>query len=465
MSEFLHKVSVDNNLPVAIFAQVCLCCLPQPHVHLHMAGAACFCLEGRLGIAWADFRWSKYDSQYLDLTAGEYVFIVHSDQLGWVWGRRQRDRVTGWFPESYWEAPTGLIASFLKGRIGVVLADFRWSENGSEYLDLTAGEFVFIEHADYKLGWAWGRRQRDRVTGWFPDTYWAPPTYLELAAAADLELRAAADFYIAPAANLEAADLELAAAADLELRAAADFELAPAANLELAPAADLELAPAADQTLPSPRGDVAADSSECDGGSEGWRYTRRYTSINLNRLQSAQNLGLLVEMDQCVRQLGKSAALRQGLETILDISSDEFKELSYDGFVWIKGRPIDSGNWVYSLLFGWLLRGRVPLNIVGLLRSLGKRYATLREGHPTSSDSMERRGDVLEVVLSQCRLTGMSIPKATRAYRECAHGLIRQFHFHVERLHRVLADEYVPKSRWPDPEHVLDQIEMRLSSA
>lgn len=401
-----------------------------------MAGAACFCLEGRLGIAWADFRWSEYDSRYLDLTAGEYVFIVHSGQLGWAWGRRHRDRVTGWFPESYWEAPTGLLASFLKGRIGVVLADFRWSENGSEYLDLTAGEFVFIDHADYQLGWAWGRRQRDRVTGWFPDAYWALPTYLELAAAADLELRAAADFV-----------------------------LAPAANLELAPAADLELAPAADQTVPSPRGDVAADSSECDGGSEGWRYTRRYTSINLDRLQSAQNLGLLVEMDQCVRQLGKSAALRQGLETILDISSDEFKELSYDGFVWIKGRPIDSGNWVYSLLFGWLLRGRVPLNIVGLLQALGNRYATLRRDHPTSSDSMERRGDVLEVVLAQCRLTGPSIPKATRAYRECAHGLIRQFHFHVERLHRVLADEYVPKSRWPDPEHVLDQIEMRLSSA
>ena len=396
-------------------------------------------MEGRLGIAWADFRWPEYDSpwaDYLDLTAGEYVFIVHTDQLGWAWGRRHRDGVTGWFPESYWEVPTRLLASFLKGRIGVVLADFRWSENGSEYLDLTAGEFVFIEQADYQLGWAWGRRQRDRVKGWFPDAYWAPPTYLELAAAAYLELRAAAD-----------------------------FELAPAANLELAPAADLELAPAADQTLPSPRGDVAADSSECDGGSEGWRYTRRYTSINLDRLQSAQNLGLLVEMDQCVRELGRSAALRQGLETILDISSDEFKELSYDGFIWIRGRPIDAGNYVYALLFGWLLRGRVPLNIVELLQALGNRYATLRRDHPTSSDSMERRGDVLEVVLAQCRLTGPSIPKATRAYRECAHGLIRQFHFQNERLHRILAQEYVPKSRWPDPEHVLDQIEMRLSSA
>ena len=396
-------------------------------------------MEGRLGIAWADFRWPEYDSpwaDYLDLTAGEYVFIVHTDQLGWAWGRRHRDGVTGWFPESYWKVPTRLLASFLKGRIGVVLADFRWSENGSEYLDLTAGEFVFIEHVDYQLGWAWGRRQRDRVKGWFPDAYWAPPTYLELAAAAYLELRAAAD-----------------------------FELAPAANLELAPAADLELAPAADQTLPSPRGDVAADSSECDGGSEGWRYTRRYTSINLDRLQSAQNLGLLVEMDQCVRELGRSAALRQGLETILDISSDEFKELSYDGFIWIRGRPIDAGNYVYALLFGWLLRGRVPLNIVELLQALGNRYATLRRDHPTSSDSMERRGDVLEVVLAQCRLTGPSIPKATRAYRECAHGLIRQFHFQNERLHRILAQEYVPKSRWPDPEHVLDQIEMWLSSA
>jgi hypothetical protein len=210
---------------------------------------------------------------------------------------------------------------------------------------------------------------------------------------------------------------------------------------------------------------VAADSSECDGGSEGWRYTRRYTSINLDRLQSAQNLGLLVEMDQCVRELGRSAALRQGLETILDISSDEFKELSYDGFIWIRGSPIDAGNYVYALLFGWLLRGRVPLNIVELLQALGNRYATLRRDHPTSSDSMERRGDVLEVVLAQCRLTGPSIPKATRAYRECAHGLIRQFHFQNERLHRILAQEYVPKSRWPDPEHVLDQIEMWLSSA
>ena len=401
-----------------------------------MAGAACFCLEGRLGIAWADFRWSEYDSRYLDLTAGEYVFIVHSGQLGWAWGRRHRDRVTGWFPESYWEAPTGLLASFLKGRIGVVLADFRWSENGSEYLDLTAGEFVFIEQADYQLGWAWGRRQRDRVTGWFPDAYWALPTYLELAAAADLELRAAADFV-----------------------------LAPAANLELAPAADLELAPAADQTVPSPRGDVAADSSECDGGSEGWRYTRRYTSINLDRLQSAQNLGLLVEMDQCIRQLGKSAALRQGLETILDISSDEFKEFSYDGFVWIKGRPIDSGNWVYSLLFGWLLRSRASLDVGELFQTLGTQYATLRRGHPTTEDSMGRRGDVLEVVLAVCRLTGPSIPKAIRTHREFAHGRIRQFHVDVEKLHHWLADEPVPKSRWPDPERFLDCVMQHIRRA
>ena len=108
------------------------------------------------------------------------------------------------------------------------------------------------------------------------------------------------------------------------------------------------------------------------------------------------------------------AALRQGLETILNLSSDEFKQLSHYGFVWIKRRPIDSGNWVYSLLFGWLLRARSPPDVVELLQALGTRYATLRKDHPTTSDSMGRRGDVLEVILAECRLTGPSIPKATR---------------------------------------------------
>ena len=188
-------------------------------------------------------------------------------------------------------------------------------------------------------------------------------------------------------------------------------------------------------------------------------------SIDLGRLQSAQSLVLLMEMDHCVKQLGGSAALRQGLETILHIRSDEFKQLSHDGFVWIKRRPIDSGNWVYSLLFGRLLRVRAPPDVVELLQALGTRYATLRRDHPTSSDSMERRGDVLEVVLAECRLTGPSIPKATRDYREFAHGLIRRFHLAVETLHHRLANEPVPKSRWPDPEHLLDQIEMRLMRA
>ena len=188
-------------------------------------------------------------------------------------------------------------------------------------------------------------------------------------------------------------------------------------------------------------------------------------SIDLGRLQSPQSLVLLMEMHHCVEQLAGSAALRQGLETIVNVSSDEFKQLSHDGFIWIKRRPIDSGNWVYSLLFGWLLRVRAPPDVVELLQALGTRYATLLRDHPTSSDSMERRGDVLEVVLAQCRLTGPSIPKATRVYREFARGLIRQFHLAVERLHHRLADEPVPKSRWPDPEHFLDQIEMRLRRA
>ena len=188
-------------------------------------------------------------------------------------------------------------------------------------------------------------------------------------------------------------------------------------------------------------------------------------SIDLGRLQSAQSLVLLREMDHCVAQLAGSAALRQGLTTLVNQPSDEFKQLSHDGFVWIKRRYIDSGNWVYSLPIGWLLRARAPPDVVELLQALGTRYATLRRDHPTSSDSMGRRGDVLEVILAECRLTGPSIPKATRDYRELAHGLIRQFHLAVERLHHRLADEPVPKSRWPDPEHFLDQIEMRLRRA
>ena len=187
--------------------------------------------------------------------------------------------------------------------------------------------------------------------------------------------------------------------------------------------------------------------------------------IDLGRLQSAQSLVLLREMDHCVEQLAGSAALRHGLETIKKSSSDEFKKLSHEGFVWIKRRPIDSGNWVYSLLFGWLLRARAPPDVVELFQVLGTRYATLRRDHPTSSDSMERRGDVLEVMLAECRLTGPSIPKATRDERELGHGLIRQFHLALEKLHRCLADQPVPKSRWPDPEHFLDHVEMRLRRA
>ena len=65
--------------------------------------ALCLCFDVCHGIAFANFRRpSPQDFQYLDLTAGDkLVFKERADQLGWAYGRRKHDHVTGWFPAAY----------------------------------------------------------------------------------------------------------------------------------------------------------------------------------------------------------------------------------------------------------------------------------------------------------------------------------------------------------------------------
>jgi len=187
----------------------------------------------------------------------------------------------------------------------------------------------------------------------------------------------------------------------------------------------------------------------------------------LGRLHGRRAIALQLELQQCVEELAKSASLRRGLECIATLDSAASKQLSYDGFVYIRERrklcATDQGNWVYSLLYGWLLCCRPPRDVAQLLEQISGRFATLGRGHPTTESSMNRRGDVLEVVLAECRLTGPAIPQALREEREHAHGLIRKFCLTLEKLHQILAvDEPVPKSQWPDPDLFLEHVAAAL---
>ena len=136
-------------------------------------------------------------------------------------------------------------------------------------------------------------------------------------------------------------------------------------------------------------------------------------------------------------------------EAITVCMGRDFKEASQKGLVFEgHGRSRDHGNWAYTVL--WLaVRESAPRcdSLVALI----DHYTSLA-GEPATSHALSLAGDVIEVVLSICRLTGPKVERNVRQHRLDVHASIKKFLDSVSELrHRVCDLVKIPDRHMPWP--------------
>ena len=127
------------------------------------------------------------------------------------------------------------------------------------------------------------------------------------------------------------------------------------------------------------------------------------------------------------------------LEVLIAVSQmrrDTFKNISNEGYVYVRSKPLDLGNYVYTVLYEASFRVAKILEAPALqgFQALQERYASLALHHPPSHTSVEMKADVVEAVLADSRLTG-ACPEL-RSARMNIQATLRKFRAAFERLLR-----------------------------
>ena len=146
-------------------------------------------------------------------------------------------------------------------------------------------------------------------------------------------------------------------------------------------------------------------------------------------------IGTYASMKTVVSQLLNTDTLLEALTFIEYSDRDCFKKRSYDGAVFIKGRNVDLGNYCYSVLWHMCVdraRRQPESQLCRIMESLISKYPSLDVAIPPDNEwyqwesynSMELKGDVIEVLLAFARLTGSAIPAARRKDRLAVNHLV-----------------------------------------
>ena len=168
-----------------------------------------------------------------------------------------------------------------------------------------------------------------------------------------------------------------------------------------------------------------------------------------SRLSRAQaHLGLS-RLDDSLLSILNSPVLLDTLAFLsnVHITWQTVKDISHDGAVWYGGRRswVDLGNWSYACLYNCLWRlssfGDDHVMVHALLKDLAAKWPSLElKAEPTTA-SIERKGDIMEVVLAQCRLTGPAVDPGVRAARISLNGKFRNWADAMDELDHVVTVE------------------------
>ena len=157
-----------------------------------------------------------------------------------------------------------------------------------------------------------------------------------------------------------------------------------------------------------------------------------------------------------VRKLVHHPVVRHALSKIMGMTTDAFKDYSNTGFVFRAGKPRDLGNYSYTLLFQFLHRMAKHYKLTHVsskFDTLAMIYPSLSRTQRPSQHSISMKGDVLEVMLADCRYTGRSVPDQLRLERQEFHDTIVEYEAIMERVYCRLCQRPKPTlKRMPYPD-------------
>ena len=160
-----------------------------------------------------------------------------------------------------------------------------------------------------------------------------------------------------------------------------------------------------------------------------WFLNRLLTPLGENRLEA---------LFQTVVLLSQHPTLATAVEDISRIDRKDFKDQSNLGCVYRGGKPIDIGNYRYCMLYQLICRQTDEGPLLAALREMWCLYSSTSIEAPPSYKSIEMKGDVVELVLAYCRLTGPNISPRARANHISFNQLCSTFDRQLDDLFRLI---------------------------
>ena len=171
------------------------------------------------------------------------------------------------------------------------------------------------------------------------------------------------------------------------------------------------------------------------------------------------------ELQPLLQGLVSSLTVIEVIGSIPIIKRAEFKSLSNLGAIYMgNGRQRDFGNWTYSIVYWlmWEFAHGTPL--MQMLTTSAQRYPSLHPDAGYTETSVSMQGDVIELILEKCRLTGPAIEQSVREDRLHTSLAFRELVQRIETLLWVISDhEYVWVRDRPAPSVCVAEFRRRLA--
>jgi hypothetical protein len=163
--------------------------------------------------------------------------------------------------------------------------------------------------------------------------------------------------------------------------------------------------------------------------------------FNMDKLKLKNSIACCSDCLKLAAEILENKSVQQGLNEIITMPRQEFKDGSNFGFVYhSRGKRSDLGNYCYAVLYV-VVRcvSKTPAREQEFKYSVAKTTMDALEARYTSLGSKDSqdtllKGDVWEYILSICRMTGPAVPTEVREDRILAHGLFVKWWEHYQRL-------------------------------
>ena len=172
------------------------------------------------------------------------------------------------------------------------------------------------------------------------------------------------------------------------------------------------------------------------------------------------------KMEPILFKLLQRRTVHSEMKTFLEVDKKQSKSHSHAGAIREGKRWVDKGNWSYSMLYCLMFKAAAILKEsceesmeCHKLFLVLKQDPSLRPGAPYTDKSIGKKGDVIECILSTCRLKGPIVENHVRQDRQDTHDDFKAMLSFVDDLKAAFGDgENISSSQLPCPKFAADQI-------